>query len=107
MADSNGEAHKATKATSTKGLSVARVLPLLEKYRGSAAAVGRALGVNRSTAWRFIQRHATLRDAAAEAREEYLDHCESALQVAALRSEPWAVIYSLKTLGRSRGYVQR
>ena len=36
-----------------------------------------------------------------------LDNTESALYVAALRGEAWAVCFLLKTQGKSRGYVER
>ena len=42
-----------------------------------------------------------------ECREELVDLGELALRAAIIRGEPWAVGFALKTLGKSRGYVER
>jgi hypothetical protein len=40
-------------------------------------------------------------------REEIVDYAEMGLRGAVLNKEAWAIAFSLKTLGKSRGYVER
>ena len=42
-----------------------------------------------------------------DARESMADNAESALGLATLRGEAWAVCFTLKCLGKDRGYIER
>ena len=79
---------------------------LIEKH-GNQAAVAKAFGVSRSAVNIRILQSDHLRRICIEARETIKDHAESALHVALLRSEPWAVCFFLKCQAKDRGYVER
>ena len=48
-----------------------------------------------------------IREAVDNARGELIDISEQKLRAAVMSGEPWAVAMVLKTLGKSRGYVER
>lgn len=48
-----------------------------------------------------------IREACDNARGELIDISEQKLRAAVMNGEPWAVAMVLKTLGKSRGYVER
>lgn len=86
-----------------------RVKPVSDKLRalrGNISATARAFGVTRSGMNLFIARH-DLGSIVEEARESLADDAESAVAVAVSKREPWAISFVLRTLGRSRGYVER
>src|SRR5262245_6004444 len=88
-------------------LSVEGVAEAIERYFGNLASVARAFGVSRMAVWSFVERRPELQEILRDARETLLDNAESALDRAIVRGEPWAIKLILKTLGKSRGYVER
>ncbi len=85
-------------------LSVSVVESALRTCYGNMAGAARALGVDRTTIWRFIKKHNELTDVLESMRETMLDNAETALSKAILAGESWAVCFFLKTQGRRRGY---
>ena len=85
-------------------LSVSVVGEALRTCFGNMAGAARALGVDRTTVWRFIKKHNELTDVLESMRETMLDNAETALSKAILAGEAWAVCFFLKTQGRRRGY---
>ena len=83
------------------------VRDLIAKYSGNMAAIARAFKVTRGAVRQFIDKRPDLRAELIDARESYLDNAESALQRACIAGEAWAVCFTLKTLGKSRGYIER
>lgn len=79
----------------------------LKAAHGNVAAAGRALGLDRTTVWRRMQGNAAMHAIVNDARESMADNAESALGLATLRGEAWAVCFTLKCLGKGRGYVER
>ena len=88
-------------------LTVEDVEKNLRQYNGNYAAVGRALGVTRQAVCMFAKRHKRLQEVAADCREIFVDNVESAIYSEALKGNVTAQIFILKTLGKSRGYVER
>lgn len=66
-----------------------------------------AFGVTRSAVYDYIKRHPTLKRTTDDAREKLVDDAESALHAAVLSKEGWAVCFTLKTLGKDRGYIEK
>ena len=98
------------KTTQEKGqarLTADQIRHALEQASGNVAYAARSLQVSRSTLYRRINESAQLRAVLQDAREELVDIAESALKRAVLNGEGWAVCFALKTLGKSRGYVER
>jgi hypothetical protein len=54
-----------------------------------------------------IERHPDLQAIVHEERDGVIDVAEGALQRAVLNGEAWAVSFTLKTIGKTRGYVER
>lgn len=90
-----------------KKITVADVEPLIEKFNGNVAAIGRALGVSRGTIWNRIQESATLKDKLEQSRDVMLDNAESVLYKKVLAGDTASLIFFLKTQGKKRGYVER
>lgn len=101
--DGVADATKATKATPLKKA-------FIDAYRanmGNATAASSAVGINRTTYWRWYnsdQEFAALVD---EVKEEQIDLAESELRKLVKSGNITAVIFTLKTIGKERGYVER
>lgn len=84
----------------------AQVEQTLRRRLGNVSATAAELGVTRMTLYRFIERH-NLMPIIEEMRESMIDLAESALIKAVSEGHGWAVCFTLRTLGRRRGYVER
>lgn len=89
------------------GHSVEEVIAAVRNQHGLMAAVARELGVSRTTVWRYSKQHPTIRQAFDEERETLLDLAEKKLFEHVQRGSIPAIMFVLKTLGRTRGYVER
>ncbi len=63
--------------------------------------------MDRTSVWRRMQGNAVMTAIVNDARESMADNAESALGLATLRGEAWAVCFTLKCLGKDRGYIER
>ena len=88
-------------------LTVKQAEDALKKTAGNVMAAARALGVSRSTLYRKISESAALQEVLTDAREELVDIAESALRKEVLNGNITAIIFTLKTQGKERGYVER
>lgn len=88
-------------------LKAQEVIEQLEKYSGNLTAAAKALGVDRTTIYRHMEKHPTVRQALDTARETMIDNVESRLYKSALDGEAWAVCFFLKTQAKHRGYTER
>ena len=84
-----------------------QVIAALEGTKGMVTLAARKLGCHPATVRNYIARHPTVAQAHKEQREGFLDMAELALQKAVQNGEGWAVAFALKTIGRSRGYVEK
>ena len=83
------------------------VAAALQELEGNVAAVARRFNVDRTSVRDLIERHQPLQQVMHDAREGMLDAAENSLLKAAKKGEAWAVCFVLKTLGRTRGYIER
>ena len=88
-------------------LTVDKVNVLIDEMMGNVSMVARTLNVSRTTLYRFIDSHPTVKQALSEAREKMIDNVESKLYSKALDGDTTAMIFFLKTQGKARGYVER
>lgn len=88
-------------------LTVGQIESALKAKAGNIAAAAKALGVARSTLYRRIEKSPGLQDVLTDAREELVDIAESALRKEVLEGNITAIIFTLKTQGKGRGYVER
>ena len=78
----------------------------LRELSGNMFVTAQALGISRQTLYSFVKKNG-LEDVVQEARESMTDIAETSLKRAVINGEAWAVCFTLKTLGKSRGYVER
>lgn len=87
-------------------LSARAVRDAIQKADGNIAGASRLLGVPRSSVYHYVQTRPSIRQLVIDCRETLLDDAESALRIAVLNGDPWAIrLVLLKTRGgRERGY---
>lgn len=79
----------------------------LRQTRGLLTLAAERLGASYNTVKRYVDRSPTLQAVVEESRERRVDMAELKLDEMIKNGEPWAVQMTLRTLGRSRGYVER
>lgn len=77
------------------------------KADGNLAAAARALGVCRQAVSERVNGSPRLKQLVIDARETLKDDAETALRRGVNKDEAWAVCFTLKTIGKDRGYVER
>lgn len=88
-------------------LTVEQITDAIIKKVGNITEVAKALGVSRQSIYYHISQHPELQQATVDAREIFIDVAETALLKLVKRGNTAAVIFALKTQGKSRGYVER
>ena len=84
-----------------------RMLEAVKKNGGAVYLAARELGCSPNTIYNRMKKTPALKQAVEDARGEVVDYAEQKLRLAILNGEPWAIAMVLKTLGKSRGYVER
>ena len=80
----------------------------ITEKRGNLSAVARAFGRSRTWLYNNLNdKYPELWDIVEEARESLVDDVESELQKQIFKGNIAAIIFFLKTQGKSRGYVER
>jgi len=88
-------------------LTVAQIEAALKQAAGNVTYAAKSLSVSRTTLYRRINNSAVLAKVLTDSREELVDIAESALRKEVLAGNITAIIFTLKTQGKSRGYVER
>lgn len=84
-----------------------RFLAAMLRTRGNIAAAGELLGVTRQTAWAYFNSRPALQERFNDLRETRVDNAESMLEIAVAAGNIHAIMFTLKTLGKDRGYTER
>jgi len=84
-----------------------QMIAALKASHGCVHVAATTLQCSPSTVYRFINRDDEVKAALDESRELRLDLAELRLDQAVKNGEAWAICFLLKTLGKSRGYVER
>lgn len=100
-------ANRVAAATRPAELTDEQIAHALRLQRGNISAAAEALGVARSTIHRRINTNPELDAICTDARENLIDVAENALLKLINEGNVAAVIFALKTQGRSRGYSER
>jgi len=83
------------------------MIEALEKARGLRTQAARILGCHPVTVDVYAKRYASVKQALRYEREKFIDAAEAALYSSVISKEPWAVTFTLATIGKDRGYVRR
>jgi hypothetical protein len=79
----------------------------LHKTHGNMALVAQMLGCSREAIRVRVEKSEELQKILHEERNAVIDVAEGALQRAVLNGEGWAIAFTLKTIGKTRGYIER
>jgi hypothetical protein len=83
------------------------IIDAVNSVNGMIYLAARKIGCNPQTIYNRMNKVPAIRRAVENARGELVDISEQKLRAAVINGEPWAVAMVLKTLGKSRGYVER
>ena len=83
------------------------IIDAVNSVNGMIYLAARKIGCNPQTIYNRMNKVPAIREAVENARGELVDISEQKLRAAVINGEPWAVAMVLKTLGKSRGYVER
>lgn len=84
-----------------------QMIDALKAASGMVYVAARKLGCDPKTVYNYAKRYPSVQQAIDSERGHFLDTTELALQRAVLAGEGWAVCFTLKTLGKERGYIER
>ena len=87
--------------------TVEEVIAAVKKNRGILALAAKELGCARQTLHNYVNRYPTVAQAVSDERESLLDLAEGSLFEQVRKGNITAIIFTLKTIGKSRGYVER
>lgn len=91
----------------TQKYTYEQVADALKENYGTLAITADKMGCDVATIYRYLKRYPTLNEIVDHFRERRVDKAELALERAIGNGEAWAVALTLKTIGKSRGYVER
>jgi hypothetical protein len=74
---------------------------------GMQSLAAKRLGISRQAVSKRVLASDDLKQIVADQREEMLDEAEDGLRVSVRNLEPWAICFTLKTIGKYRGYIER
>ena len=84
-----------------------QVIAALQQTRGMVYLAAKQLRCDPDTIQNYCKRYPTVAAAKEAARGELLDVAELKLWQAVNNGESWAIAFCLKTIGKTRGYVER
>jgi len=95
-----------TRTTKTT-LKKEQFLEVLEKKMGIVSQATKAMGLDRTTPYRWMREDEDFKDAVSEVQNVVLDFAEGKLYELVQDKNPTAVIFLLKTKGKNRDYIER
>lgn len=87
-------------------ISYGEFVEAIKQCRGLITSVARQLGISVYYVKQVFAKHKTLRQEFDEYREAFLDEVEQSLYAKIQRGDTTAMIFTLKCLGKQRGYVE-
>ena len=84
-----------------------QMVEAIREAEGNLSQAARLVGCSRTTVHRYVNDYATVAEAYEEANESALDIAENELMKLVKKGSIPAIIFFLKTKGKSRGYVER
>ena len=87
--------------------SNAQIIDAVKSVKGMVYLAARQLGCSPQAIYKRMAKSHLIKQAVDDSRGELIDISEQKLRIAVMNGEPWAVAMVLKTIGKSRGYVER
>ena len=84
-----------------------QVAQAITQAKGFVTYAAKILGCDRSTVHNYIKQYPVCKDALQDARHSMLDNAELQLLRQINKGNITAIIFTLKTIGKHRGYVER
>lgn len=88
-------------------LKVKQLAEAIEKNGGNVTEAAKALGITRWALQKRIAKNKELQQVVSDAREQMVDLAESEARKQIKQGNTAIIIFTLKTLGKERGYVER
>jgi hypothetical protein len=88
-------------------IDMKRLEDALRQTHGNYQLSAKMLSCTREAIWKRVQKSERLQEIVRDEREGVVDVAEGALQRAVLNGEAWAVQFTLRNLGRDRGYFEK
>jgi len=83
------------------------IIKALRKHKGLIYQAAKTLGCSHTTIYRYKDLYPKVQEAIDQERGLFVDKAEDKLNRAVESGEAWAIALVLKTLGKSRGYVEK
>jgi len=83
------------------------IIEALHRTHGMIFLAAKEIGCAPVTIYRHAAKDKKIQDIIDSYRGQLIDKAELKLEQAVLNGEPWALNLTLKTIGKSRGYVER
>lgn len=91
----------------TNKFKIEQIQNAILKANGLVSVTAKILGCKAKTIYNYIDKYPQLKDTLQEARNKTLDLAENKLFELINEKDKTAIIFFLKTIGRSRGYIER
>ena len=91
----------------SRKFSAKQVAEAITQTRGFITYTARHLGCDRGTVYNYINQFSVCRQAFNDTRENMLDTAEMRLWEKINAGDTTAIIFTLKTIGKARGYIER
>lgn len=91
----------------TEKYTIEQVKTTLEGTGGLIALAAAQLGCSRATVYNYIKRYPELEEVVNGEREKLIEEAIVGLRAGIGKGEPWAVCFTLKTLGKDWGFSER
>ena len=87
--------------------TAARIIKALKETNGLLTMAAAKSGIGYRTVCRYVAEYPSVKEAAQDAKEAMLDFAEGKLYSKIRDGDNTAIIFYLKTQGKSRGYIER
>jgi hypothetical protein len=91
----------------TAQISNAKIAEALRKTHGNFMLSAQMLKCSRVMIWSRVKKSEELQKIVEDERAGFVDVAEGALYSATLNGEAWAIQFTLRNLGRDRGYFEK
>jgi hypothetical protein len=88
------------------GHTAEQVIDAVKQSHGIVANAARVLGIGRNTVYAYMKNYPTIAKAVQDERDEWIDLAEQEMLKKIMRGDTQMIMFFLKTVGKSRGYVE-